>query len=257
MKPLPPVLAVGVILVVVLGLPFGLYALLSRGRRKILKEIKEEAARRGWEFRKVGWMGDPTAFRIAGWDQAGRAWTLKSVSAGEANHGWSVRVRLRFPKLAGDVDVAVIPRDAGGRKADITAPHFSRQAQTRLAAFSGTAASAFGFLENAQETPSNLPEFDSAYHVLGQGHFQTPIDSALADRMMHWPADTVAAHSILAWRDPFGVHFEARLPRTPNWATINYLVSLAGDFCGRLPPPVTSPTRRGFVDRLLAPFLRS
>jgi hypothetical protein len=86
---------------------------------------------------------------------------------------------------------------------------------------------------------------------------QLPVDTALAGRILSWPADAIAPHSVLAWRDPFGLHIHARLPAAPNRATVTYFVSLAEDFCARIPAPAMSPAPSGFVDRVVARFLRS
>lgn len=258
MKGIPPIVIVAVMLAVVLGVPFGLYALLTRGRRRLTREIRAAASARGWKFRRRRWQGDPTAFRIEGWGSGGN-WVLQSGGAGETNRGSSVDLSLRFPALAGEVDVAVLPRDSTGHGGTLRAPHLSREAQARLASFSGTAASAAGFLRDAQEVPSGLPEFDAAYQVLAPPARVSPppVDAALAQRLRHWSADALAPHSVLAWRDPFGFHVQARLPSTPDWATLTHFITLGEDFAARLPAPSGGSAPQGFVDAMVARFLRT
>jgi hypothetical protein len=74
----------------------------------------------------------------------------------------------------------------------------------------------------AQEYPTGLAAFDAAYEVLGK-----PLDPALAARLLDWPAEAIAAHSVLAWRDASGLHFNVRLPAPPNWATVTYAAGIA------------------------------
>ena len=259
MKGFPAILIVALMLAVVLGLPLGLYALLTRGRRRSMREIREAASERGWQFRLRRWQGDPTAFRIEGRTGGGLAWILTSGGASGYDRGWSVRLALRFPSLGGEVDLAVLPREPERQDSRQITPHRSLEVWARVAAFSGTAASAVGFFRDARELPSGLPAFDTAYEVLalpGQSG-RPPVDPALAQRILHWPADAIAPHSVLAWRDPFGLHLQARLPATPNVATVLYLVSLGEDLCPRVPAPAVPPAPRGFVDRLVARLLGS
>jgi hypothetical protein len=75
--------------------------------------------------------------------------------------------------------------------------------------------------------------------------------------MLHWPAGAIAPHSMLIWRDPFGLHVQARLASPPNWTTISCLLDLADDVVGRVPPAVPVSTPPGFLDRLVARLLRS
>lgn len=256
MKAIPPVVILAVLLGVTLGLPLGLYALLTRGRRRLMREIRQRASARGWKFRRR-WGGDPTSFRIDGWGGSGH-WTLKSGSAGEATRGWAAELSLRFPALAGDVDVALVPRDSSHAPA-LLAPHRGPNAQNKVAAFSGTAASALGFFREAHELPTRVPEFDAAYRLLALPArlANSPVDAALAQRLLHWPADALAPHSLLAWRDPFGLHFQARLPSVPDWPTITYFISLAEDLASRLPAPSGSSAPRGIVDSLAARLMGS
>ena len=178
--------------------------------------------------------------------------------AGEAALGWSAELTLRFPSLAGEVDVALVPRDPKHAPAFL-APHLGLEAQNKVAAFSGTAASALGFFREARELPTRVPEFDSTYQLLAlPGRVaNSPVDAALAQRLLHWPADALAPHSLLAWRDPFGFHFHARPPSAPDWPTITYFLSLAEDLASRLPAPSGSSAPRGLVDSMVARLMRS
>jgi hypothetical protein len=156
------------------------------------------------------------------------------------------------------VDFAVLPRDSAGRDSALAGSAVPPGVENRVAAVSGAAASAIGFFRDAREFPSGLPAFDAAYQALALPRHisQPPVDPALAGRILSWPADAIAPHSVLAWRDPFGFHIHARLPSTPNQATVTYFVALAEDFCARIPAPAMSPAPSGFVDRLVARFLR-
>jgi hypothetical protein len=254
----PPLVIVAGLFAVVLGVPFGLYALLTRGQRRTMREIRAGAAQHGWRYRLRRWQGNPTAFRIDGRTQSGLTWILTSGNTSGYDRGWSVRLGLRFPTFGGEVDFAVLPRDSKAHGSALLGSAIPPGVESRVAAFSGTAASAVGFFRDAQELPSGLAPFDAAYQIL-QLHQQLPnqpVDSALAERILHWPPDAIAPHSVLAWRDPFGFHLHARLPATPNWATISYFLGLADDLIARVPPAVISPTPQGFVDRLVARFLR-
>jgi len=257
MKGIPPVLLAALFFAAPLVLVFGLYALLTRGRRRLIAEIRERAEERGWKFGRQSWLGDPTALRIEGWGSASK-WILKSGGAGEHRRGWSAELSLRFPTLAGEVDLAVFPRDQHDRL-KIFSPRISPEAQAKLAALSGTAASVLGFLREAQEFPAGVPEFDATYRVMALPTRVTasPVDAALAQRLLHWPADAIKPHSVIAWRDPFGLHVQVRLPSTPNWPTVAYFVAVAEDFARHLPPPVGGSEPHGFVDGLVARLLGS
>jgi len=252
-------LVLAIFAAVTLGIPLGLYALLTRGRRRTMREIKDEATQRGWEYHARRWLGDPTAFRINGWTPSGLNWILKSGGTDGDNRGWTVILGLRIPKLGGETDTAIFPRDSGRRDSVLLTTRLSPSMQARVAVFSGTVAGAVTFFEHAREFPSGLPAFDKACQILAlpERVQEAPIDAALAERILHWPADTITGHSVLAWRDPFGLHFQARLPAPPNWATITYFLTLAEDLCARLPSPVPAPTPSGFVDSIVARFLQS
>ena len=240
-----------------LGASIGLYVLLTQGRRRSMREIRAGASDRKWKFRLRRWQGDPTAFRIDGRTGSGLNWVLTTTGTGGHERGWTVRLGLRVPTLGGEVDLAVLPRNLDGRGAAFPAASISPEAQARVAAISGTAASALGFCRAARELPSGLTAFDTAYQVLALPHQirQPPIDAPLAERYVHWPVGAVAPHSVLAWRDPFGFHLQARLPAPANWVTVSYFLALAEDFCARLPSAATSPAPAGFLDRLIARFV--
>jgi hypothetical protein len=200
----------------------------------------------------------PTAFRIDGGTENGLAWILKCGGTSGYDRGWCVRLGLRFPILAGETDLTVMPRDPTGHNSPPLGGAVASEVQARLAAFSAAGAGAIGFFQSAREFPSGLRAFDEVYQVLALPRQirHAPLDPALAERILHWPADAIAPHSVLVWRDPFGLYLQARLPATPNWATVSYFLALAEDFCVRLPAPEVSPAPRGFLDRLIARVLR-
>jgi hypothetical protein len=259
MKSIPPLVIAAGLFAFVLGLAFGLYALLTRGQRRTMREIRAGASERGWRYRLRRWESNPTAFRIDGRTRAGLSWILTSGNTRGYDRGWVVGLNLRFPTLGGDADLAVRPRDDKGKGAAPLGPGMPPGLESRVAAWSGTLASIIGLYRDAQEVPSGLPAFDAAYQVLvlPRQFRRPPLDPGLAERFLHWPPDAIAPHSVRAWRDPFGFKLQARLPATPNWATVSYFLTLAEDFCSRLPAPITSPAPRGFVDRIVARIWRS
>jgi len=252
MTTFPPLAIVSGIFTVVLGVPFGLYALLTRVQRRTTREIRSAAAARGWRYRRQRWRGNPTAFRIDGQSHGGLAWILTAGDSSGYDRGWTGRIAMRFPTLGGEVDFGVFPRTLPLDQA------IPMGTDARLAAFSNTAASAAGLSRDAREVPSGLPAFDAAYQVLGAARQITkpPVDPDLAARILHWPAGAVAAHSVLAWRDPFALEFQVRLPGPPNWATVAYTVTLGEDLSARLPSPVAMATPPKFVDRMIARLMR-
>src|SRR6267154_342061 len=131
---IPPPLALVVGFAIVLGFPIGLYVLLTRGRRRAMREIRQGAEERGWRFKLRHWQGNPTAFGIA-----------------------------------------------------------------------GATGSGLEFFQHAQEMPSGLAAFDAAYRVLvlTKQFSQPPVEATLAGHILHWPENTIAPHSVLAWRDAF------------------------------------------------------
>jgi hypothetical protein len=168
-----------------------------------------------------------------------------------------VVLSLTFPEVGGEPDLAVMPRSSDGRDLGAMAKGVSSEIQARVAALSGIAASALGLMRDGKEMPSGMAAFDAAYHVVAlPGAFgNAPIGTGLAGRILKWPADAVAAHSILAWRDPFGLHVQVRLPGAANWATICYVVEIGEELCGRVPAGRSMGGPRGVVDRVAGWFL--
>jgi hypothetical protein len=123
-----------------------------------------------------------------------------------------------------------------------------------VAKFSGVAAESFALGQAGREFPSGLPAFDKAYQTLAlpERFAKPPLDAGLAERILHWPADTIAPQSLLVWRDPTGLHFQARLPAPPTWSTLCYFLSLAEDFCRHLPAPEVPAAPPTMADRLIA-----
>ena len=256
MSPFASLLVVVALFGTVLGLPFGLYALLTRGRRRAIGQIRREASLRGWQFGVRRWQGNPSAFRIRGRSSSGLDWILTSGGAADANQGWSVLLAVRVPALAGEMDLAILPRDAAGAAAQVLRAGLSHEFQDRIASVSGTLANAIGFSESAQEVPSGFSDFDAAYKVLilPTRIERSPINAERARRLLNWPPDALSPHSILIWRDSFGLHVQARLRATPTWPTISYLVGLVEQLCAQLPASATRPEPKGVVDRLAASF---
>ncbi|HMA00648.1 MAG TPA: hypothetical protein VKP66_22110 [Steroidobacteraceae bacterium] len=254
MKGLPALALVLCAAGVFLGVPIGLYALMTRARRRMMREIRLGARERGWQFHIRRWMGDPTSFRIEGQTPGGLGFVLKTAGAGETIRDWSVRLTLRVPSLAGEMDVAVFPREEKDRGALQIAASFPSALKDRVATWSGTAAGAIGFLGEAKEMPAGESTFDAAYRVLALAKRmgRAPVDSSLAQRMLKWPEDAVAVHSVLLWRDSFGLHFDARLLAPANWSSVAYAVALAEQLIGRLPAPEGATAPSGVVDRLLS-----
>ena len=259
MKPLPPLATAAAVFAFALGLPFGLYVLLTRQQRRTTREIRDGAAAHGWRYRARRWQGNPAAFRINGQTRSGLTWILTSENTLGYDRDWSVRLHVLFPVLGGEADLAVLPRGSGELGSAPAAPVPPPGIESRVAAVSSAAASTIGFSRVSREFPSGFPAFDAAYRVLAlpQDSAQPPIDPALAARMMQWPADAIAPHSVLAWRDPLGFQVQARLPASPNWATVAYFLAIAEALTARLPPAVPSTTPPGFVDRLVGRLLRS
>src|ERR1022692_246812 len=235
MNTFPPLVIVIVFFTAFLSLFLGLYALLTRRQRRTMREIRRAACERGWRYRLRRWQGNPTAFRIDGQTRGGLPWTMKSSSTRGYDRGWLATLVLRFPTLGGEMDFAVLPREPGN-------------SGTKLAA------DAVSFLRDARELPSGLGAFDAAYQVLAllQRVPRSPVEPGLAERIMDWPGDAIRPHSVLAWRDPFGLVFEARLPAPANWATVSYRLALGEDLCSRLPAPEVSAAPRTLVDRVIA-----
>jgi hypothetical protein len=251
MDQLHPLVILAVMAVVTLGLPLGLYFLLTRKRRAAMHEIRDGALQRGWKFRLRHWTGNPTAFRIDGRSRNALRMVVRSSSARGYDSRWNATLTVRFPELAGEPDVAVLPRrmsyDSGVKLRGI-----STEIQAKVAKFSGLAASAIHLLQEGKEAPSGVSSFDSAYQVLCLGvSWQPLVDAKLAERMLAGPGNGDAIHALLMWRDPFGFCVEARLPAPPNWATICHVVGLAEDLSVRLPAGKIPGPPKGIVDELL------
>lgn len=211
-----------------IGLPIGLYFLFTVDERKTSSEMRREAVSRGWRYRnKAG------GFRIEG-STSGLGWVMTSGNSREGEMRWSSDLDLRFPEHGGETDVAILPRDRN----PLPIVALSPTVEARIARFSGTLAGAARFLRDAHELRTGVAEFDAAYEVRVRQTGSPPVDAPLAGRILHWPADAVTPHSIVAWRDPFGFHFNARLPEPPNRATAVWLTSLGADCAARLPAAV-------------------
>lgn len=258
MSTFPPLVIVMGLIAVFLGLFIGLYLLLTTGQRRTMREIRRAAAEHGWRYGLRHWQGNPTAFRIDGQTPGGLPWTMKSSSTRGYDRGWSATLLLRFPTLGGKMDFAVLPREPRDYATKQAADGLSQGAQQRVTSFSSAAADAVAFLRVAQDRPSGVAAFDAAYQVsaVPQRVVHSPVEPALAKRIMDWPSDSIRPHSMLAWRDPFGLVLEARLPAPANWATVSYLLALGEDLCGRLPPPEGSAAPRTFLDRVIARTVR-
>jgi hypothetical protein len=257
MNMFPPIVIVIGFSAAFFGLFFGLYALLTRGRRRSMREIRRAARERGWRYQLRHWQGNPTAFRIDGQTQGGLPWTIKSSSTSSYQRGWSATLVLRFPTLGGEMDFAVLPREPGDSGGKLVAEDVSGAVQTRVTNFSGAAADAIAFFRAARDLPSGVAAFDAAYKVSALPQVQrSPIETGLAKRILDWPCDAIQPRSVLAWRDPFGLVFEARLPAPANWATVSYLVTLGEEFCERVPASEVSPAPRTLIDQMIARVVR-
>jgi hypothetical protein len=251
MNGLQPVIILACVAAATVGTPMGLYLLLTRKRRATLHAIRDSAQARDWNFRMRHWTGNPVAFRIAGRTRSGLRMLLKSGSARGYDPGWNATLSIRFPELAGEPDVLLVPRTTS-RNSGVKMRGVSPEMQAKVAAFSGLAASAIRLLREGRETVTGYPAFDKAYQLSTLGvSWQPLVDGRLAERIVSWPIDIVALHTLLAWRDPFGFYVEARLPAPPNWATICYLAGLAEELCARLPAGRAVEPPRSVVDRLI------
>jgi hypothetical protein len=252
----PPIIA-AIGFAVVLGLPLALYALLTRTQRRTTREIRRAVTEQGWRYRVRRWQGSPTAFRIDGQTRSAQPWVMTSGNTSSYNRGWSAQLGLRFPMLGGETDVSILPRAGEGQRLQSATSHIPPKSESRIAAFSQTLASGVRFLEEARELPSGDPSFDAIYQVLALPQIHhPPIDPALAERILKWPANAIAPHSVLAWRDAFAFEFQARLPAPPNWATVSYFLTLAEDVIAQIPAPSKSPAPPKLADRLLGRLLR-
>jgi hypothetical protein len=152
----------------------------------------------------------------------------------------------------------MFPREAGGSRSPLLSANIRAAMVSRVARVSRSAATAIGFFCDAREFPSGVAAFDAAYQVLSlrPETGKSPIDVSLAERVLHWPADAVPPHSLLAWRDSFAFHIQARLPGPPNWATVSHFIAFSEDLIARIPSPVASTAPRGLVDRMVARCFR-
>jgi len=251
----PPVLAASVA-ATALGVPLGLYALLTRGQRRTRREIRHAAKKNGWEYHRRRWQGNPAAFRIDGRTPDGLPWKLTSGNRGYDGPDWTTELVLRFPTLGGDTDVAVVPRDQEHQGTLAATNSFPEGVHATVARFSRTVAAAVRFMGNAQEILSGQPRFDSRYQVLVSPNAnRLVVDAALAGRILQWP-DALAVHSIVGWRDPYGFVLEARLPGPPNWATVAYFLTLGSEVVAHLPPATISAVPESMVDRLVGRLVR-
>lgn len=251
------------------GLAFGLYALLTRRQRRTTREIRVAAREHGWSYKRRHWQGDPTSFRIDGETGNGLSWIMTSRQSGDNERRWAEQLDLRFPTLAGEQDFSIEPRERSSLASTSPAsvpprtgslgPSMPEGVESRVAAFSDVFAGEIGFYRQARELPSGLPAFDAAYRilVLPEQIRRSPVDAALADRMLNWPAKAIRPHSLLCWRSPYGIHLQARLPGPPNWATVSYLLALGEEMIARIPPPELAAAPRTLIDRVVARFMKT
>lgn len=246
LRAVPHVVILGAMAAICLGVPISLYWLLTMGQRRVTSEIRRGIALRGWRYRNRS-----GGFRIDGSTGAGVIWVMTSGNSSEGERRWSCELDLRFPALGGETDIVILPRGGGPLPSALPAA-----IEARIAKFSGTLAGAARFLRDAHEVPSGVVAFDAAYEVRAKQDACPTVDAGLAERILSWPADAVAPHSMVAWRDPFGFHLNARLPGPPNWATVAWLASVGEECTARLPAVVAMPPPSGWVDRVIAGFLR-
>ena len=168
------------------------------------------------------------------------------------DQGWSNCVGVRFPTLGGEQDLLIEPR-AGANKLKTIEAGAARKAIERVETFSSTAA---GFARTMQLESSALagcPDFDAAYRIAGPPAASggSLIDPDIARRFLNWPPHAIQPHSLLVWRDPYGLHVQARLPAPPNWAALHHLIDLATDIARRLPRGRPERGKAGVIDRLI------
>lgn len=255
MSSIPHLAIVAVAALISLGVPLGLYALLTRGQRRTTRAIRVAAREHGWKYRQRPAQGDPTAFRIDGSTGNGLSWIMTSQQTAGNDQGWTERLDLRFPSLGGEQDFAIEPREAHTCALGPSAPE---SVESRVAPFSDVLAGEIGFYRQAREIASGLPAFDAAYRilVLPDRIGRSPVDSTLAERMLNSPADAVRPHSVLSWRSAYGLRLQARLPGPPNWSSVAWLLSLGEEMATRVPPPVMTPPPHTLIDRTVARFMR-
>src|SRR5260370_4297646 len=86
---------------ITIGLPIGLYVLLTRGRRRAMREIRQGAEGQAWRYRLRHWQGNPTAFRIDGKTHSGLSWGMTSGSTPGYAKGWNPGRSLPLPSFGG------------------------------------------------------------------------------------------------------------------------------------------------------------
>ena len=264
MPPISPSVVIGMSFVMALVLFVGTYRLLTFRQRRTMREIREAARAHGWEFRLRRWQGNPTSFTINGQSPSGMPWIMTHGQNQDNSAGCAGVLAIRFPSLAGQTDFAIFPREPE----DGYLEGLAARSTSGLGVFSRSslATSAIGFLRTAQEQHSGVAEFESRYRVLSncqsaeELRLRGPaplIDRSLAAGMVHWPEGAVVPQSVAAWRDPFAVRVQARMPGPPSWATVEHLVSLAHELTAHLPPPVPCPVRPGRLDKFMNSLLNS
>ena len=256
MNSIPHVVIVAIAALIFLGVPFGLYALLTRGQRRTTRAIRVAAREHGWRYRRRHAFGDPTAFRIEDSTANGLSWVLTSRQSGASDQRWTEQLDLRFPSLGGEQDFAIEPREPG---AAVLGSSMPEGAESRVAAFSDVMAGEIGFYRQAGELASGLPAFDAIYRILAlpERLRRSPVDPSLAERMLNWPADAVRPIAVLCWRSPYGLNLQARLPGPPNWATVSWLLKLGEEMAARIPPPAMAPAPHTLIDRTIARFMKT
>jgi hypothetical protein len=215
----------------------------------MMREICDAALARGWQFKIRRWQGNPTSFGITGHSLSGVPWIMTHGQNLNDSTRWAGVLAVSFPSLAGQTDFAIFPRDPAEDR------HLTALASGSIARFgvvtrSSLGASATSFFRNAHEQRSGLTEFDERYRMLST-HSTLPADVPLAERILSWPAGAVIPHSIVAWRDPFALRIQARLPGPPSWTTVEHLLSIAANLTANLPPPTASPIAFTRLDRLI------
>jgi hypothetical protein len=253
LRSVPQIVILGGFVAICLGVPISLYALSTMDQRKAAREIRRGVEMRGWRYKSRS-----GGFRIEGSTGAGSAlsgvtWVMTSGNSGAGEMRWSCELDLHFPALGGETDVAILPRD-GKPLSRVT---LSPGREERIAQWSGMLAGAVRFLQDAHEVTSGVAGFDAAYEVRARQPSHAPVDAALAERILHWPAEAVAPHFMVVWRDPFGFNCNARLPGPPNWATVAWLAGVGADCAARLPVAAAAPLPSGWLDRITARIVRS
>ncbi len=107
----PRMLAVGVF-AVALAAQIILHIFMTRGRRRLLREIQRSVDHHMCRFSAQQKLGDPAAFRIDGETFSQLPWSLQSHGAVGKGPGWSYLMELTFSSLGGMLDMAVLPATA-------------------------------------------------------------------------------------------------------------------------------------------------